>query len=136
MAAIEDAIVLDCDSVNLSLGSGSPGTSRNATAVYQAILENLTKAGTVVTMSAGNSGSWVENAKHGSSYLYASDVSMQTDGVPGSYTNSLAVASIDNAGSTGEYLSVGEHCGVLHPELRVYERAVHHHCRRTEIYLH
>lgn len=60
-------------------------------------------------MSAGNSGSWVENAKHGSSYLYASDVSMQTDGVPGSYTNSLAVASIDNAGSTGEYLSVGEH---------------------------
>ena len=109
MAAIEDAIVLDCDSVNLSLGSGSPGTSRNATAVYQAILENLTKAGTVVTMSAGNSGSWVENAKHGSSYLYASDVSMQTDGVPGSYTNSLAVASIDNAGSTGEYLSVGEH---------------------------
>lgn len=109
MAAIEDAIVLDCDSVNLSLGSGSPGTSRNATTVYQAILENLTKAGTVVTMSAGNSGSWVENAKHGSSYLYASDVSMQTDGVPGSYTNSLAVASIDNAGSTGEYLSVGEH---------------------------
>ena len=136
MAAIEDAIVLDCDSVNLSLGSGSPGTSRNATTVYQAILENLTKAGTVVTMSAGNSGSWVENAKHGSSYLYASDVSMQTDGVPGSYTNSLAVASIDNAGSTGEYLSVGEHAVLLHPELRVYERAVHHHPRRTEIYLH
>ena len=28
MAAIEDAIVLGCDAVNLSLGSGAPGTSR------------------------------------------------------------------------------------------------------------
>lgn len=108
MAAIEDAIVLNCDSANLSLGTGSPGNSRNSSAVYQAILDDLTKAGTVVTMSAGNAGSWVENAKHGSSYLYASDVSMQTDGEPGSYTNALAVASINNAGSTGVYLSVGE----------------------------
>lgn len=100
MAAIEDAIVLGCDSCNLSLGSGNPGTSRNATAEYQAIMESLTESGIVAVMSAGNSGSWVENA-YNAGYLYAEDVSMQTNGQPGSFTNSLSVASVDNDGSTG-----------------------------------
>ena len=96
MVAIEDAILLGCDSVNLSLGSGNPGRSRAAEAEYQAILDGLAKSGIVVAMSAGNSGYWAESAATG--YLYADDVSMQTDGAPGSYTNSLAVASVDNAG--------------------------------------
>ena len=56
MAAIEDAILLGADSVNLSLGSGNPGTSRNSYAAYQAIMENITNSGTVVSISAGNSG--------------------------------------------------------------------------------
>ena len=107
MAAIEDAIVLGCDAANLSLGSGNPGTSRNATAEYQAIMESLTKAGIVVAMSAGNSGTWVENA-YNVGYLYAEDVSMQTNGSPGSFTNSLSVASVDNDGSTGYYVTVGD----------------------------
>ncbi len=107
MAAIEDAIVLGCDAANLSLGSGNPGTSRNATAEYQAIMESLTKAGIVVAMSAGNSGTWVENA-YNVGYLYAEDVSMQTNGSPGSFTNSLSVASVDNDGSTGYFITVGD----------------------------
>ena len=105
MVAIEDAIVLGADSVNLSLGSGNPGMSRNSNEEYQAILDNLTKCGTVVAMSAGNSGSWVENASN-AGYLYADDVSMQTNGSPGSFTNSLAVASVDNDGATGVSFSV------------------------------
>lgn len=52
MAAIEDAILLGADSVNLSLGSGNPGTSRNSYAAYQAIMENITNSGTVVSISA------------------------------------------------------------------------------------
>ncbi|MGM9641023.1 MAG: S8 family serine peptidase, partial [Faecousia sp.] len=107
MAAIEDAIVLGADSINLSLGSGNPGMSRNSNATYQAILDSLTEAGAVVCMSAGNSGSWVENAKN-LGYLYADDVSMQTDGSPGSFTNSLAVASVNNDGATGAYFTVGD----------------------------
>lgn len=114
MAAIEDAVILGADSINLSLGSGNPGMSRNSTAEYQAILDSLTQAGAVVCMSAGNSGSWVENANNGiaaiagagNGYLYSDDVSMQTNGSPGSFTNSLAVASVDNDGSTGEYVKV------------------------------
>ena len=105
MAAIEDAIVLGADSVNLSLGSGNPGMSRNSNATYQAILESLVNSGVVVVMSAGNSGNWVENA-YNVGYLYSDDVSMQTDGSPGSFTNSMAVASVDNDGTTGLYVDV------------------------------
>lgn len=108
MAAIEDAIILGADAVNLSLGSGNPGMSRCATAEYQAIMEEITKSGTVVAMSGGNSGNWVESAAN-NGYLYAGDVSMQTDGTPGSYTNALTSASVDNDGITGAFVSVGDH---------------------------
>ena len=107
MAAIEDAVILGCDAANLSLGSGNPGMSRNATAEYQAILDSLTEAGIVVAMSAGNSGYWAENA-YNVGYLYAEDVSMQTNGSPGSFTNSLSVASVDNDGKTGYYFNIGD----------------------------
>lgn len=104
MAAIEDAILLGADSVNLSLGSGNPGTSRNSYAAYQAIMENITNSGTVVSISAGNSGNWFENTANG--YPYAESNSWTTTGSPGSYTNSLGVASVDNVGGTGDYVEV------------------------------
>ncbi len=107
MVAIEDAIILNADSVNLSLGSGNPGMSRNSNEIYQNILDDLQNCGTVVVMSAGNSGSWVENAQN-LGYLYADDVSMDTAGSPGSYTNSLSVASVDNDGATGAYFMAGD----------------------------
>lgn len=106
MLAIEDAVVLGADSVNLSLGSGNGGTSKNANAVYQQILEDLSACGTVVSMSAGNSGHWADSAMTGG-YLYADDVNTQTDGSPGSFTNAFTVASADNIGMCGEYFTVG-----------------------------
>ena len=107
MAAIEDAMILGCDSANLSLGSGNPGMSRQSDAKYQAILEAVVNSGMVVAMSAGNSGHWFENTPYG--YPYAESVSWATNGSPGSYTNSLGVASVDNVGSTGNYI---EYAGV------------------------
>ena len=106
MAAIEDAVLLGADSVNLSLGSGNPGRSRNSNAEYQAILDSLADSGVVVAMSAGNSGYWAEASYP--VYLYADDVSMHTGGSPGSFTNSLGVASVDNDGKTGLYFTVGD----------------------------
>ena len=105
MAAIEDAILLGCDSVNLSLGSAMGGMSYNST--YQKILEDITKSDTVVSIAAGNAGYWAENAATGG-YLYSDDVNFQTDGAPGSYTNAFTVASADNIGSTGTPLLFGE----------------------------
>ena len=105
MAAIEDAVMLGADSVNLSLGSGNPGYSRNSDAAYAAILKDLEKSDTVVCMSAGNSFSWANSADT-NGHLYSTDVSFQTNGTPGSFTNSLNVASVDNAGKIGAYFTV------------------------------
>ena len=108
MVAIEDAILLNCDSVNLSLGSGNPGMTRDATTAYQTIMDGLLDSGIVVSMSAGNSGSWADSVETGIPYLYADDVSMHTGGSPGSYVNSLGVASVDNAGWTALYIGIGD----------------------------
>ena len=101
MAAIEDAIILGADSVNLSLGSGGPGFSFNRT--YQNLLASLQETETVVSMSAGNSYSWPEHTDPGS--LYVEDVSFDMSGSPGSYSNALAVASVDSTSynSDGTY---------------------------------
>ena len=107
MAAIEDAIVLGADSINLSLGSGAPGYATDPTQAYQDILNNLVNSDAVVTISAGNSGGWADSAVSGAGHLYADDISMQTTGSPGSYTNSLGIASVDNDGATGGYFTVG-----------------------------
>ena len=106
MAAIEDAVILGCDSVNLSLGSGNPGFSRSDD--YQELLDSLAEHGTVVAMSAGNSYNWPNTSASGIGYLYDDEINFQVDGSPGSYTNSLAVASINNAGSTGHFFTVGD----------------------------
>ena len=105
MAAIEDAIVLGADSVNLSLGSTSPGFTRSE--AYQEVMDRLTESDTVVVISAGNAGHWADNGFHGKKgYLYAEDVDMYTGGSPGAYPNALTVASVDNGGVTGGYISV------------------------------
>ena len=110
-AAIEDAIVLGADVINLSLGSIAPGRGTHSNAVFQAVMDELSNTDTVVAISAGNSGPWSEMAENnvelgGMGYLYATDVSMDTVGQPGSFTNSLAVASVENDGMIGFYIEI------------------------------
>ncbi|MBQ1675212.1 MAG: S8 family serine peptidase, partial [Oscillospiraceae bacterium] len=100
MAAIEDCLTMGVDVCNLSLGSSAPGfTTSDA---YQSVLNKLAD-GTqntklVVSISAGNAGAFTENL---TTDLYIDDVYMHTGGSPGSFTNSLCVASADNTGVTG-----------------------------------
>ncbi len=115
MAAIEDAIWLGCDVVNLSLGANK-GFARSR--LYQDILDDLSKSDTVVSIAAGNSGAWADYSGNGMSALYGDDVDFSVIGSPSTATNSLAVASVDNLGSTDYYLSVGDRilyytCGVV-----------------------
>lgn len=77
MAAIEDAIWLNCDSVNLSLGSGSAGRSYGSKSDQQ-ILDSFRNTDTVVTVSAGNNGAWGENVLTGTGMTYTTDVRMHT----------------------------------------------------------
>ncbi len=97
MIAIEDAIVLGADAVNLSLGSGNPGLAYNST--YADILDEVSQATNLVwANSAGNSYSWPDYSSAG--YLYADDVSFATGGSPATYNPTLSVSSVVNKGST------------------------------------
>ena len=104
MAAIEDAIVLGCDAVNLSLGSSSAGFTTSED--YQDLLDYLAETDCVVAMAAGNAGHWAVNAAGPVPNLYVEDVNFQTAGSPSTYTHALAVASVDNNGSVGPSLRV------------------------------
>ena len=104
MAAIEDAIMLDCDAVNLSMGTTMPGSPYTKT--FDDVMELMETTDTVVVISAGNASNWPATSTFG--YLYHDDVSFDTVGAPGSYANAFTVASVDNDGSVGEYFSVGE----------------------------
>lgn len=103
MVAIEDAILLGCDSVNLSLGSAAAGMTTSA--AYQAIMDNLVNSDTVVVISSGNNSYWAENSYFG--YNYSDDANFQTDGSPGSFANAFTVGSVDNNGIVTAYLVVG-----------------------------
>ena len=101
MTAIEDAIILGADTVNLSLGSGNPGLAWNST--YATILNEVSQATNLVwANSAGNAYNWPQYSSVG--YLYAEDVSFATGGSPATYAPTLSVASVENKGSTGMYL--------------------------------
>lgn len=105
MVAIEDAILLGCDTITLSLGSSYPGVSREAEYAYQDILDSLEEHNAVVAVSAGNSGAWADESCVGA--LYNDDANFDMVGAPASYVNSLAVASVENNGKVCLYFSAG-----------------------------
>ena len=106
MVAIEDAILLGCDSVNLSLGSAAPGMSLYSGS-YDDILDAITQSDTVVSISMGNSGPWAEQARNATGLPYVDHVTFHTGGSPGSYDAALTVASVDNDGAVGHVFKIG-----------------------------
>ncbi len=105
MVAIEDAIMLGCDTVNLSLGTDK-GFARNS--LYQHILDSLADNDVIVAVAAGNSGYWSEYGYSGTGHLYIEDVDFSMIATPAATTNTLAVGSVENAGLTDYYIQVGE----------------------------
>ena len=106
-AAMEDALILGADTINLSLGSPVAGRTYSEEPLYEELLQKLAQTDTVVSISAGNYGYWAESTYYG--YLFNDDVNFATGGSPGTYTNSLAVASVDNDGDFSGELVVGGH---------------------------
>lgn len=108
MAAIEDAIMLGCDTINLSLGSTISGYTYSEETYFNQIFKNLESTGVVVTISAGNSSSFATNSTSPTGLLYADDINDNRVGMPGAFTNSLAVASVDNISVTNIGATFGE----------------------------
>ena len=104
MAAIEDAILLGCDSVNLSLGTVVSGFAFNS--YYSELLDFISASDTVVVASAGNEGKWTDMTMFGNPYT--DDVNFATLGSPGSYASFLSVASVENDGVVGMIFRVGD----------------------------
>ena len=105
MVAIEDAILLNCDVVNLSLGSDKGFVRNNE---YQDILDSLADNDIIVAVAAGNSGAWADYAVNGSGLLYVEDVDYGMVATPSTATNTMSVASADNVGFTNYYIGLGE----------------------------
>ncbi len=101
MAALEDALLLGCDVVNMSFGSSNIGRTYSGNDYYDALYASLEDTGLVLTNSGGNAYSYAEFAASGVPYLYADDVNNGRIGSPSSYPSALSVASVDNTGFTG-----------------------------------
>ena len=107
LAAMEDALVLGADAINLSLGSPLAGRTYSDDPLYEELFRKLEETDTIVSISGGNYGYWAENTYYG--YLFNDDVNFATGGTPGTYANALTVASVDNDGDFSGDLTVGDH---------------------------
>ena len=114
MVAIEDAILLGCDAINLSLGTDK-GFVRNNT--YQYILDSLAEHDVILSVAAGNSGAWPEYAINGMGMMYVEDVDYSVVGSPSAATNTMSVASAENIGMTDYYIGLGD-------EILFYDEAI------------
>ncbi len=104
MVAVEDAIALGCDVVNLSLGSPYPGfTSAHEmdptydTAYFDGLMQLITKTGTVMCVAGGNSGNWADY-DDAYQHMYTDEAGTAMVSDPSTYANALAIASVDNIG--------------------------------------
>ena len=102
MAAMEDAMVLGCDSINISIGSAA-GFTRDE-AEIQNIFDKVCNTDIIVSVAAGND----YNAAYGNTTGTNANLTSNPDNglvaAPGSYTNATTVASLSNA---SEYFTVG-----------------------------
>ena len=98
MAAIEDAMMLGCDSCNLSLGSGNGRTYINEyDRIMRELVSDFNYSRMIVCMAAGNEYNQIrfltdECDMDGDFYI--EDIGIGTPGKPAVYVNSLAVASV------------------------------------------
>lgn len=105
LAALEDALKLGCDMVNMSLGSPSGFTTSDD--LTNEILNRVKSTGTVLCISAGNE----TTAGYGNVFGLNANLTTNPDngvlGSPGSYTNAMSVASVENVSVISDYISVG-----------------------------
>lgn len=94
VAALDDAVELGADVINMSLGSDSGFTEEGEESVSK-IYDRITEAGVSLSVSAGNSNSLSENNARNGSAL-ASNPDTAVVGSPSTYSASTSVASVIN----------------------------------------
>ena len=106
LAALDDALVIKPDVINLSLGDDA-GMSSDAGSVFAGVYEALTNAGISVNAASGNAFSNAYGNNSGQNKPFATDPDTGTLGEPASYKSTLAVASVDNQEAL-PYVTLGD----------------------------
>lgn len=101
LAALEDAMTLECDVANLSLGSPA-GFSSTAEEI-QSIYERIGETDIIVDIAAGNEGTSSYGNMWGTDLNPTAHPDNATISSPATYPNALAVGSVDNVLVPGNY---------------------------------
>ncbi len=107
MAAVEDAVTLGVDVINLSLGSWGGFTYAGDYPKVEAVYQSAAQAGIVVACAAGNDYSAAYGSLYGNDLALASNPDNGIINSPASYDDNLAVASVASNKYMGRFLSVG-----------------------------
>ena len=106
LAALEDAMLMGVDVVNMSLGTSAGFTVEEE--LVNEVFNRVAETGTVLCVSAGNSYTSGYSNALGQNANLTSNPDNGILGSPGSYHNALSVASVDNVYNMSNYITVGD----------------------------
>ena len=107
IAALEDAVVLGADAVNMSLGM-TAGFSEAASTKTREVYQRVKNAGISLMCAAGNEYSSSYKSAGGTDLPLASNPDNGAVASPSTYGAALSVASMNNVKATAPYLLVGD----------------------------
>ena len=107
LAALDDAVMLGADAINMSLGM-TAGFSQAAEAKMQQVYQRVKNAGISLMCAAGNEYSSSYKSAGGTDLPLASNPDNGAVASPSTYGAALSVASMNNVKATAPYLLVGD----------------------------
>ena len=108
MAALEDCVRLDVDTVNLSLGSAAGFTDDNADSAINNVLKQFLDTGIEVLIASGNDTNNAYMNNFGLNMSLTANPDIGLAGTPSTYKGALAVASIQNDATKMLYFTIGD----------------------------
>lgn len=100
LAAVEDAMLLGADVINMSLGTKSGFSSESE--YVDEIFARVSETGTILAIAAGNDGTSGDGNNWNKGLSLAENPDNGTVGSPGTYVNALTVANADCTGEATE----------------------------------
>lgn len=107
LAALDDAVMLGADAINMSLGM-TAGFSEDAAANMRDVYQRVKNAGISLMCAAGNEYSSSYKSASGTDLPLASNPDNGAVASPSTYDAALSVASMNNVKATAPYLLVGD----------------------------
>lgn len=104
VAAVEDALALGCNAINLSLGTVNGFASENPE--YDAIFDRIAYCDAIVSISAGNAGTSGQGNLPGTNLNPTANPDSATVSSPSTFRNATSVASAENRQIFSKYISV------------------------------